>query len=174
MDLIMHLCSNTVLLEIKCPFKYWDLLSTSDIPLSDREFCFNRSPIGDVHLSEVPTGISTRFKVNLLCAMLPTVISLAGRIEDFLLRGLKRKTRSCQKLSHLQLFKWNICYRSFWHVTLNLNTLTLTKRTKFSACHKPESGRMIACNNPRSSIAWFHYKCVGIKRAPQGKWCCSI
>ena len=43
----------------------------------------------------------------------------------------------------------------------------------FCVCQKPESGKMIACDNSNCDIHWFHYKCVGVKRAPRGKWYCS-
>ena len=32
---------------------------------------------------------------------------------------------------------------------------------------------MIACDNDKCPIEWFHYKCVGISRKPKGKWFCS-
>ena len=40
----------------------------------------------------------------------------------------------------------------------------------YCICHKPESGRMIACDNPNCSIKWFHHGRVGIKRSPRCKW----
>ena len=40
-------------------------------------------------------------------------------------------------------------------------------------CGKGEYGDMIACNNPDSTLEWFHYECVGITRCPKGKWFCD-
>ena len=34
----------------------------------------------------------------------------------------------------------------------------------------PESGDMIACDNPGCPIEWFHFECVGLVDAPSGKW----
>ena len=42
----------------------------------------------------------------------------------------------------------------------------------FCSCQGVEEGRMIACANSSCKIEWFHYKCVGIKRAPKGDWYC--
>ncbi|KAI1469488.1 uncharacterized protein F4812DRAFT_332080 [Daldinia caldariorum] len=39
-------------------------------------------------------------------------------------------------------------------------------------CRSKESGDMIACGNQDCSYGWFHWKCVGIKSKPRGKWVC--
>ena len=33
-------------------------------------------------------------------------------------------------------------------------------------------GKMVVCDNPTCTIKWYHYSCVGVKRAPRGKWFC--
>lgn len=40
-------------------------------------------------------------------------------------------------------------------------------------CRGEESGRMIACDNDKCKIEWFHFNCVGLRRKPRGKWYCS-
>ena len=40
-------------------------------------------------------------------------------------------------------------------------------------CQKRSAGRMIVCDNRQCKYQWFHYKCVGIKRAPKGDWLCT-
>ena len=47
------------------------------------------------------------------------------------------------------------------------------KENIYCVCQKGSAGRMIACDNQQCHIKWFHYKCVGIKRAPKGTWFCS-
>ena len=49
---------------------------------------------------------------------------------------------------------------------------TCTKKL-YCVFQKPQSGKMIGCDNPDCKIEWFHYNCMGIKRAPKGKWYCS-
>ena len=43
----------------------------------------------------------------------------------------------------------------------------------FCYCQGKDEGRMIGCSNDSCKIEWFHYKCVGIKRAPKGDWYCK-
>ena len=31
---------------------------------------------------------------------------------------------------------------------------------------------MIACDNARCAIEWFHLECVGLTASPKGKWFC--
>ena len=33
---------------------------------------------------------------------------------------------------------------------------------------------MIACDNSRCSVQWFHFLCVGLNSAPKGKWFCPL
>ena len=40
-------------------------------------------------------------------------------------------------------------------------------------CDGPESGNMIACDNPGCPIEWFHFEHVGIVDLPSGKWLCT-
>ena len=35
-----------------------------------------------------------------------------------------------------------------------------------------QGGCMIGCDNPSCKYQWFHYQCIGIKRAPKGSWYC--
>ncbi|CEP20863.1 Ing3 [Cyberlindnera jadinii] len=42
----------------------------------------------------------------------------------------------------------------------------------YCICREPSFGQMVACDNPNCKIEWFHYGCVGIVRAPRGKWFC--
>lgn len=56
-----------------------------------------------------------------------------------------------------------------------------TKRSLVSAsagtfcyCQGPEQGRMLACDGKSCKYGWFHYSCIGIKRAPKQKqWFCD-
>ena len=43
----------------------------------------------------------------------------------------------------------------------------------YSFCNKEEYGKMIQCDNPSCKFVWFHYACVGIKRAPKGCFECQ-
>ncbi|KAI4864250.1 hypothetical protein F4820DRAFT_458965 [Hypoxylon rubiginosum] len=43
---------------------------------------------------------------------------------------------------------------------------------KYCLCQSKESGDMIACDNHFCPYEWFHWKCVGLKKKPRGKWLC--
>lgn len=42
----------------------------------------------------------------------------------------------------------------------------------YCLCKKLSYGDMIACDNPRCEIEWFHFACVDIKSQPKGRWYC--
>lgn len=43
----------------------------------------------------------------------------------------------------------------------------------YCICRNIAHDRMIACDNDKCPIEWYHYECIGIMRAPKGKWYCS-
>jgi len=43
---------------------------------------------------------------------------------------------------------------------------------RFCLCQQVSYGDMVACENSECHIEWFHYGCVGLKKAPKGKWYC--
>ncbi|XP_015372222.1 PREDICTED: inhibitor of growth protein 3-like [Diuraphis noxia] len=43
---------------------------------------------------------------------------------------------------------------------------------RYCLCNQVAYGTMVACDNKKCPIEWFHYECVGITRSPHGKWYC--
>lgn len=44
----------------------------------------------------------------------------------------------------------------------------------FCVCKGPEEGKMIACDGLNCPVTWFHFRCVGLNRAPKSKkWYCD-
>ncbi|KAI1213313.1 uncharacterized protein F4807DRAFT_258806 [Annulohypoxylon truncatum] len=43
---------------------------------------------------------------------------------------------------------------------------------RYCVCRRKESGTMIACDNNACPYEWFHWKCVGLRSKPRGKWLC--
>eukprot|EP00127_Corallochytrium_limacisporum_P005681 Clim_evm60s210 gene=Clim_evmTU60s210 len=39
-------------------------------------------------------------------------------------------------------------------------------------CKGPFHGNMIGCDGKKCKIEWFHFECVGLEKAPKGKWFC--
>ena len=54
------------------------------------------------------------------------------------------------------------------------NTSTVANSECFCSCQGPEEGDMIACDNSKCKIEWFHLKCLKMSKAPKGKakWYC--
>ncbi|KAH3671419.1 hypothetical protein WICMUC_004643 [Wickerhamomyces mucosus] len=46
------------------------------------------------------------------------------------------------------------------------------KEPLYCICKRPSEGDMVACDNPKCKMEWFHYECVGLKRPPRGEWFC--
>ena len=42
----------------------------------------------------------------------------------------------------------------------------------YCTCNDIEYGKMVACDHPKCSIVWFHFKCVNLQTNPGGKWYC--
>ncbi|KAI9263431.1 hypothetical protein BDA99DRAFT_438424 [Phascolomyces articulosus] len=40
-------------------------------------------------------------------------------------------------------------------------------------CREPAHGKMIQCDNDQCHYQWFHFSCVGLKKAPKGDWYCE-
>ncbi|KAL7060093.1 hypothetical protein AAHC03_09879 [Spirometra sp. Aus1] len=49
---------------------------------------------------------------------------------------------------------------------------TGTGERVYCLCKKVSFGEMIACDNKRCPIEWFHFGCVDIRVQPKGKWYC--
>ncbi|KAI1413561.1 hypothetical protein F5Y13DRAFT_179323 [Hypoxylon sp. FL1857] len=43
---------------------------------------------------------------------------------------------------------------------------------KHCLCKRKETGNKIICGNSACPYEWFHWKCVGLKSKPRGKWLC--
>lgn len=43
---------------------------------------------------------------------------------------------------------------------------------RYCLCNQVSYGEMVGCDNPECLIEWFHYGCVGLTEAPEGKWYC--
>jgi inhibitor of growth protein 1 len=40
----------------------------------------------------------------------------------------------------------------------------------YCLCNRISFGDMVECDNEACAIEWFHFSCVGLKKAPKGKW----
>ena len=47
------------------------------------------------------------------------------------------------------------------------------ERKRYCTCNGFFDSAMIGCANPECQVKWYHFKCVGITKAPKGSWYCS-
>ena len=45
--------------------------------------------------------------------------------------------------------------------------------SQYCVCNEPFNGDMIACDGESCKVEWFHFRCVGMKAAPKGRWFCD-
>ena len=48
-----------------------------------------------------------------------------------------------------------------------------TSPSQYCICNEPFNGDMIACDGESCKVEWFHFRCVGMKAAPKGRWFCD-
>ncbi len=54
------------------------------------------------------------------------------------------------------------------------NNNASSSEEKYCTCLGKETSRMVACDEPTCPIEWFHYECIGLKKAPTTqKWFCE-
>ena len=92
--------------------------------------------------------------------------------DDFLFEDVAKDPKLCEKM----LEKFN---------TLLMKCILpelLTRRNDpsnesndqyFCFCRRPSFPSMIACDHRDCKWEWFHYSCVGVKKAPKGRWFCK-
>ena len=59
--------------------------------------------------------------------------------------------------------------------TSSMRPAEVNNEGTYCYCNGKDDGtKMICCDNDNCcSGQWFHYRCIGIKRAPHGKWFCN-
>merc|ERR1740124_1713509 len=57
---------------------------------------------------------------------------------------------------------------------ISFETKGTSNESRWCFCKCPTSGEMIACDNRKCKISWFHFTCVGLCEKPSGKWYCDL
>ena len=47
-----------------------------------------------------------------------------------------------------------------------------SQEATYCFCEEVAYGEMIGCDNDGCETEWFHFKCVGVRCKPKGKWYC--
>lgn len=168
-------CCESRVLEIKCPFKYRSTSPTADIPLSDPNFCLQKNANGEVHLSlshqyyyqvQGQIALCNVECCNFVCWTEGGVfVEEIRRNENFITDMIPK----LEKFSTTRLLPELLMRRME-----STEAVESDKENQlYCVCRGPESGKMIVCDNVECNVQWFHYKCVGLKHAPRGKWFCK-
>ena len=172
-------CCGKGLIEIKCTYKYREELPVSDHALN---YFLVKDPISEtVKLSrehkyfyqvQGQLAVCDMSYCNFVCwTEKDTFIERISKDETFISRVFPTLTNFFCKYLLPELLTHQLADST--------GTLTSSHHNKenqdvlFCFCRQPESGRMVACDNPTCKIVWFHFSCVKLKRAPSGKWYCS-
>ena len=172
--LVSCTCCGTGVVEIKCPFKYRHCMPTNCEQLSDTTYFLKRGTTGEIHLS--PTHkyfYQVQGQIALCRAAYCDFICWTTK-GLFIERVKKDETFIAQMLPELKQFFVRYLLPELLTHNLSHSTSSSAKENEilYCICHKPEHGHMIACDNPNCTVEWYHYECVGLKRAPRGNWCC--
>lgn len=163
-------CHGMRTLEIKCPFKHRDS-NPLDPASCDDTYCLDVS--GGLKKSHrYYSQVQLQMHVNRV------------KSSDFVVftnKGL----HVCEVLYDKSFITPRICTCEKFFVQYILPELisrrlenteeaevTPQEESLYCLCNQPKSGRMVACSNTDCEIAWFHYKCLNIRRKPKGKWLC--
>ena len=169
-------CCESRVLEIKCPFKYRATSPTADKPLSDPNFCLQKNAKGDVHLSfSHPYYYQVQGQIA-LCNVKYCDFACwteGGLFVEEIERNENLITDMIPKLE--KFFTTRLLPELLTRrIEYELEAVESDKENQlYCVCRGPEYGKMIACDNAKCGVQWFHYKCVGLKRAPRGKWFCK-
>ena len=61
------------------------------------------------------------------------------------------------------------------HLLPELITQAMKQEKVYCLCEgRCKDNQMITCDNASCQYEWFHFKCVGIKHAPEGTWFCPL
>ncbi|XP_051814464.1 uncharacterized protein LOC127537003 [Acanthochromis polyacanthus] len=190
-------CCGKGSLEIKCPILYRNE-SIQQACKEDRQFCLSLTDgivalkHGHPYYSQIQTQIHVT--KSEYCDL------VVWTLKDFVVVGLfPDHTHWRNILVKAQNFFQKVClpelvacYFTKAHsaaheqqplkdITQVLNTNTRKKRKRETAakvwclCQGPESlDDMVACDNENCKIQWFHYRCVGLRKAPSTseEWFC--
>lgn len=170
-------CENQRVLEIKCPFKYRDESPTADGPLSDQKFFLMKNVDNEVHLSTVhkyyyqvqgQIAICDVRVCDFVCwTEKGLFIEQIGK-NDGVIRDMFRVLKDF----FVSILLPELLTRKVESEVNQETSQTTCDNQVFCVCRKPESGKMVMCDNKQCSIEWFHFTCVGLKRKPRGKWLC--
>ena len=158
-------CCGEGLIEIKCPYKYRTVHPST--VTNDKDFCLQVNEQGETCLSnDHPYYVQVQGQLTVCrkdyCDFI--VWTPVGMYVERIIR------------SSFMFEPIKAALDDFFRIVLLpllLQGKNSVKAAVFCWCQQEESGRMIACDNSKCAIEWFHFTCAGLARKPRGNWFCS-
>lgn len=167
-------CCGRGTVEVKCPYT----LATKEIQsaLDTNNFCLEHTN-GTLHLKQTHAYY---FQVQTQMAVCHVAYCdfVVWTPQSLHIERVKRDDAFFEKVLP--------CAREFFtHVVVpelfaqyftrtNMVSTSSNDKNSFCYCQGPEAGKMLACDGPGCKYQWFHYTCLGIRRAPKQKvWLCQ-
>jgi hypothetical protein len=163
------------------------------VALNDPHYFLRRNSLGEVHLS-----LSHQYYHQVQGQMLVTLLQycdfvcwttsgvfverinfdndysqLIPSLEDFFKRIYIIPELLTHKLLHSLTTTVPATSASSSQPTHDVNDNGVSSSYAYCYCRNDIGGRMICCDNESCCNKWYHYTCVGIKRAPKGVWYCA-
>ena len=91
--------------------------------------------------------------------------------ESILISVSKNNTSSESMLDRFEEYFHKILLPEI--VSRKLDHTNENDRKRYCFCKRTSFGNIIVCENLACTYEWLHYCCVGITRAPKGRWVCS-
>ena len=175
-------CCGKGLIEIKCTYKYRKELPVSDNALADKNYFLVKDPISKtVKLSREHKYFYQVQGQLAICDMSYCDFVCWTEKDIFIERISKDETFISRVFPTLTNFFCKYLLPELVTHQLTDSPCSLTSHhnkenqveSLICFCRQPESGRMVACDNPTCKVVWFHFSCVKLKRVPRGTWYCS-
>ena len=171
-------CCGEGLIEIKCPYSIRDQ-NPADILTPYKEFCLQPNESGKLMLS-TSHGYYVQVQGQLAICDKDYCDFICWTPHGLYVERINREESvfGAIKPALDLFFKEAILPRLVRYGTKPIsdtpkNDCKVSTAAVYCFCKKAEFGRMIACDNENCTIVWFHFTCVGLSRAPKGKWFCS-
>nr|XP_054928796.1 uncharacterized protein LOC129385755 [Dermacentor andersoni] len=173
--IVSCLCCGEGIVEVKCPYSL--AVQGLEAALSNKDFCLEASPEGPrlkrtheyFYQAQTQLAMCT-VKYCDFVVWTPTSVHIERIVEDcaFFQGILELATRFFTHVVLPEMFSQYFTRKD------TPKAGTSAKRSVYCYCRGPETGRMVACDGEHCPYKWFHYSCIGMKRAPKQKhWYCA-
>ena len=164
-------CHGIFLVEVKCPFKYKDVMPTHPTALQDTQYCLD----GQGNLKQ---------KHPYYCQVQTQMLVTSVEVCDLVIwtssgMHIISVPRDCDYINSLKLKLTDFVTEHLIPEIIHQKLQRINEANEFNnpstsvcSCQRPAFGKMIVCGNEECMVEKYHYECVGITRKPNNLWLC--